>query len=102
MVADMITGRMVGGPAQSNVVLSALMGGGVRFRQCGRGHGGQDAGAGDDQARLQQGLLRRCHRSVCRVDADYPAGHLSGPLRQPGQCVRGENVPGGLWPWASS
>ncbi len=26
-VADMITGRMVGGPAQSNVVLSALMGG---------------------------------------------------------------------------
>ena len=72
--AEVLTGHMKGGLAQVNVVLSMLMGGcsgSAERRLC---DAVQDAGSGDGEERLLQGVLRSDHSGFLGCYTGYSAG----------------------------
>ena len=71
--AEVLTGHMKGGLAQVNVVLSMLMGGcsGSANALC---DAVQDAGSGDGEERLLQGVLRSDHSGFLGCYTGYSAG----------------------------
>ena len=71
--AGVLAGRMSGGLAQVNVLVSTLMGG--------RGHGREDAGAADGEAGLFQGVQQRGFLLFGHHHASHPAGNRPHRVR---------------------
>ena len=72
--AGVLAGRMNGGLAQVNVLVSTLMGGLSGSALAGRGHGCQDAGAPDGEAGLLQGVQQRGFLRLSHHHPSDPAG----------------------------